>query len=150
MGAGRGETRAELSVCFKQPSSTCCFATIPATMVKSSFNCGSDDERGTASTCTGSVSAAAEQPSARNHCVNSTISSSVGVGLCSNIFNFKVGGRPSNSWLRNTRVTGVAIGTNEIRTQQQQSMYNYTKFIPKITIRKLAFVQVTQDVGLVT
>ena len=43
-------------------------------------------------------------------------------------------------------VTGVAIGTNEIRTQQQQSMYNYTKFIPKITIRKLAFVQVTQRV----
>ena len=43
-------------------------------------------------------------------------------------------------------VTGVAIGTSEIRTQQQQSMYNYTKFIPKITIRKLAFVQVTQRV----
>ena len=41
---------------------------------------------------------------------------------------------------------GLQLAQMKIRTQQQQSMYNYTGFIPKITIRKLAFVQVTQHV----
>ena len=61
---------------------------MPATIVKSSFSWGS----------------AVEQPSARNRWVNSTISSRVGVGLCSNIFNFNVVGRPFKNCLVNNAV----------------------------------------------
>ncbi len=75
-------------------SSACCFAAMPATMVKSSFNCGFEGKEETASTCTGRGSATVGQLSARNRWVNSTISSSDGVGLCSNILSLIVGGRP--------------------------------------------------------
>ena len=71
-------------------------------MVKSSFNCGFEGEEETASTCTGRVTVG--QQSARNRWVNSTISSSDGVGLCSNILSFIVGGRPFENCLVNNAV----------------------------------------------
>ena len=77
---------------------------MPATMVKSSFYCGSEGEEETASTCTGRGSVTVGQQSARNRWVNSTISSSDGVGLCSNILSFIVGGRPFENCLVNNAV----------------------------------------------
>ena len=71
---------------------------------KSCFRWGYADEWETASACTEGSSAAVEQPSARNRWVNSTISSRVGVGLCSSIFNFNVVGRPFENCLVNNAV----------------------------------------------
>ena len=77
---------------------------MPATIVKSSFSWESADEWQTASACTEGSSTAVEQPSARNRWVNSTISSRVGVGLCSHIFSFNVVGRPFENCLVNNAV----------------------------------------------
>ena len=90
--------------CFKRSSRACCFVAMPATIVKSSFSWGSADEWKTASVCTERSSIAVEQPSARNRWENSTSSSGVGVGLCSNIFNFNAVGRPFENCLVNNAV----------------------------------------------
>ena len=62
---------------------------------------GFADEWETASACKEGSSTAVEQPSARNCWVNSVIPSRVGVGLCSNILNFNVVGRPFENCLVN-------------------------------------------------